>query len=203
MQAADDEHLVKISWSIKGYHAFHIRPPINIDLNIEIENNNRYDENAVLVKIPDLVDLPEHVLNQLPEGSNQRPLRQLAGMSTQCKSIWSCLILSSLLKDRGMERFKAREFEKTLIAIRDHPFLRAACQGFLDYQGILFLIIWLQRAFYMVIWFPDPLFDYLITNFVASLMITTRVLDALLSLCYNWKPKDNDQKLDDYNVQIF
>ncbi|VDI56325.1 Hypothetical predicted protein [Mytilus galloprovincialis] len=79
MQAADDEHLVKISRSIKGYHAFHIRPPINIDLNIEIENNNRYDENAVLVKIPDLVDLPEHVLDQLPEGSNQRPLRQLAG----------------------------------------------------------------------------------------------------------------------------
>ena len=52
---------VKLKWSIKGYHVFHLRPHQDIPLRVEPELNNAYDHNAKKVMMPDLQDIPNNL----------------------------------------------------------------------------------------------------------------------------------------------
>jgi hypothetical protein len=48
----DQMRIVKIQWSFKDYHHFHIRPSVGINLQVENEDNNPPDPYAVRVVVP-------------------------------------------------------------------------------------------------------------------------------------------------------
>ena len=60
---ASGEHVdpVKIVWSIKGYHAFHLRPHPDIPLKVIAEENNQYDPQAMTVVAPPLCEISERL----------------------------------------------------------------------------------------------------------------------------------------------
>ncbi len=43
---------IRINWAVKGYHVFHIRPPVHLALDVIPEPQNRYDPHAMGVFIP-------------------------------------------------------------------------------------------------------------------------------------------------------
>ena len=49
---------VKIVWSVKGYHVFHLRPHEDVPMLVEVEENNPYDPNAMKVIVPALELMP-------------------------------------------------------------------------------------------------------------------------------------------------
>ncbi len=69
---------IDILWSVKGCHVNRITPPPEVTLQLEREPNNRYNRNAILVKLPRLVEMPEHVRDMEWIGE-ALPVRQLAG----------------------------------------------------------------------------------------------------------------------------
>ena len=73
-----------ISWSIKGYHAHRIKPPPEVTLNLQREPHNRFDRNAIVVKLPRLVQMTEneHDMECQARGGIV-PLRQLAGQTVE------------------------------------------------------------------------------------------------------------------------
>ena len=50
------DQVIRIESEIKGYHAFHIRPHVAIEMDVVAEETNQYDPNAMLVVMPDEVD---------------------------------------------------------------------------------------------------------------------------------------------------
>ena len=49
---------IGIRWALKGYHVFHIRPPVNRPLLLQTDAKNRYDWFAISVYMPAANDLP-------------------------------------------------------------------------------------------------------------------------------------------------
>ena len=58
-----DDAIVKIPWSIKGYHAFRTKPRSDIDLLVLPEEDNPYSPYAMKVKMPDFENIPIELLN--------------------------------------------------------------------------------------------------------------------------------------------
>ncbi|XP_061170668.1 uncharacterized protein LOC133180108 [Saccostrea echinata] len=69
---------VKFYWSIKGYHAFRIRPHPEIYLNVELEDNP-YDPNAMKVCFPTLQHIPQHLQNAVTQDNHLQRVRHIAG----------------------------------------------------------------------------------------------------------------------------
>ncbi len=64
--------LIKIKWSIKGYHVFRIVPHRDISLKLVLEENNAYDPSAIAVYMPEMNQIPEHLLDIITHEANQR-----------------------------------------------------------------------------------------------------------------------------------
>ena len=47
-----------INSNIKGYHFFKNNPHRQIKMSVEKENNNRFDENTMIILMPQLTDIP-------------------------------------------------------------------------------------------------------------------------------------------------
>lgn len=79
------ERSVRITWSIKGYHYFQVRPHIDIIMKVEPEHNNPRDPFALKVVMPALNDIPaEYHDNSTRDATSSRPrqtVRQIAGES--------------------------------------------------------------------------------------------------------------------------
>ena len=88
---ADDE-IVKISWSIKGYHVFRIKPHSDVDLLVLPEENNPYSPYAMKVKMPEFdsipIDLRNATCNMLPDVNHHdqgaAKMRDIAGEFNIC-----------------------------------------------------------------------------------------------------------------------
>ena len=52
---------IKINWAIKGYHIFHIRPPLDTALLLVRDPTNRYDPYAMNVLMPNTAQLPPNI----------------------------------------------------------------------------------------------------------------------------------------------
>ena len=55
------DRIVKINWSVKGYHAFRIKPHSAIDLKVIEELNNPYSSSAMSVVMPLLHEIPAYL----------------------------------------------------------------------------------------------------------------------------------------------
>lgn len=79
------ERSVRITWSIKGYHYFQVRPHVDIIMKVEPEPNNPRDPFAMKVVMPALYDIPaEYHDNSTRDATSSRPrqtVRQIAGKS--------------------------------------------------------------------------------------------------------------------------
>ena len=51
---------IAVLWSIKGYHSSRIRPCEDIPMLVLPEDGNAYDENAMMVKMPDIIPEEYH-----------------------------------------------------------------------------------------------------------------------------------------------
>lgn len=60
----DQTRKIKIEWSIKGYHLFHIRPHTEIELKVEPEENNRFDRHAMKVTMPSIQEIPSALIGE-------------------------------------------------------------------------------------------------------------------------------------------
>lgn len=79
------ERSVRITWSIKGYHYFQVRPHVDIIMKVEPEHNNPRDPFALKVVMPALNDIQaEYHDNSTRDATSSRPrqtVRQIAGES--------------------------------------------------------------------------------------------------------------------------
>lgn len=66
---------IAVLWSIKGYHAFKVRPCSDISLIITPEEGNKYDPHAMLVKMPDTV--PDQLLEKVTRAGDAKRRPQL------------------------------------------------------------------------------------------------------------------------------
>lgn len=57
------ERIIIIDWSVKGYHAFRLKPHSDIYLNVIEEPNNPYSTDAMSVVMPSLVNIPAYLHN--------------------------------------------------------------------------------------------------------------------------------------------
>ena len=83
----DQMRIVKIQWSIKGYHHFHIRPPVGINLKVENEDNNPFDPYAVQVVVPRIEDIPLELHHHVTRHENRRHPRQPTVLDIAGRSI--------------------------------------------------------------------------------------------------------------------
>ena len=73
---------LKIVSEIKGYHVFHVRPTSEIPLLIIPEDGNKFDPNAMLVKVPDMVPPSMHSIITRPalkKGSKDQTVKDILG----------------------------------------------------------------------------------------------------------------------------
>ncbi len=69
-----------MAWSIKGYHVDWLKPPAEVTLDLQREPQNRFGRHAVIVNIPRLYDMPQHVQAlQCDTRGGIRPLGEMAG----------------------------------------------------------------------------------------------------------------------------
>ena len=65
---------------IKGYHHFKIKPPDGVLLRIDLEYTNVHDENAALVWIPELRDIPQNMHSIVTDAARFLKLSDIAGL---------------------------------------------------------------------------------------------------------------------------
>ncbi len=61
---------IAINSCIKGYHIFKIRPCEDVVMEVSREENNEYDEHAMLVKMPDIV--ADNLLQKVTRAESSR-----------------------------------------------------------------------------------------------------------------------------------
>jgi hypothetical protein len=83
----DQMRIVKIQWSFKGYHHFHIRPSVGINLQVENEDNNPSDPYAVRVVVPRIEAILVELQNHVTRHANRRHPRQQTVLDVAGRSI--------------------------------------------------------------------------------------------------------------------
>ena len=68
---------IAIDWAIRGYHAYRIRPHVQIRMNVVPEPTNQFDPDAFKVMMPDLNNIPVHLRNE--ETRSKQCVWQIAG----------------------------------------------------------------------------------------------------------------------------
>lgn len=80
-----DKQIVKIRWSIKGYHIFHVKPHEDLELLVIPDLNNHFDNYAMKVMCPGLQEISEALLDApLPQqhrGRSAVTVSDIAGES--------------------------------------------------------------------------------------------------------------------------
>jgi len=73
--------IVKVEWSIKGYHIFRIKPHNDLDLKVEVDEGNPFDDDAMKVVMPNLEEIPVHLhdAETYPNHPRSRIVRDIAG----------------------------------------------------------------------------------------------------------------------------
>ncbi len=98
----EGDNPINIAWSIKGYHVNRLKPPPEVTLDLQREPQNRFDPHAVIVKIPRLHDMPQHVQGlQCHTRAGIRPLREMAGRTVGHVPANLCRVFA-ILQDRGL-----------------------------------------------------------------------------------------------------
>ena len=96
---------VVVLWSIKGYHFFRIRPYEEIPLIVIPEENNTFDENAMMIKMPKHV--PDILLNAVTrKGDNKQKaqrVKDILGKQVGRVPANLCRVFRSLLKRNMLE----------------------------------------------------------------------------------------------------
>ena len=89
--------MIAVDWSIRGYHAFHVRPHPEISMFLELEPQNRYDSNAIKVKMPEIEYIPENLRNQSTRDG--QTVRQIAGKIVGRVPRNLCTVFTKLIED--------------------------------------------------------------------------------------------------------
>ncbi|XP_070546573.1 uncharacterized protein [Ptychodera flava] len=63
---------LRIVSTVRGYHAFRIRPHVSVWLEVKDEEGNRYDPYAMGVWFPKLEKIPEHLHHEITRKGDQR-----------------------------------------------------------------------------------------------------------------------------------
>lgn len=79
------ERIIKIEWSIKGYHAFRIKPHSQIELDVLPEEGNPFSQYATKVVMPLLQEISpdlHNVSTDMREENHQRGqlMKDIAGL---------------------------------------------------------------------------------------------------------------------------
>ena len=90
---------IKIDSTIKGYHVFHVRPHVDIEMILVPEPRNRFDPNAFGVWMPNLSDIPGHLRDT--ETREGQTVRQIAGTQVGRVPANLCRVFRELL-DQGL-----------------------------------------------------------------------------------------------------
>ena len=90
---------IEIVPTIKGYHAFHVRPHVDIGMVLVPQPRNRFDPNAFGVWVPHLSGIPEHLRDiETREGQT---VRMIAGKQVGRVPANLCRAFRELV-DRGL-----------------------------------------------------------------------------------------------------
>ncbi len=95
---------IRITWSIKGYHAYRIKPTGDIKLTVVPDPHNRFDPHAMAVRVPQVEQIPQHLRNRLWDSrAGQQPVQELAGAMVGHVPANLCTVFHRL-QEMGMVR---------------------------------------------------------------------------------------------------
>ena len=92
---------ISVSWSIKCYHVFHIRPHPEIKMIMEREYVNRYDANAI--QVSPLQDIAAIYHDAITRPATQQTVRHIAGKQAGRVPANLCRAFRLLLEDNMLD----------------------------------------------------------------------------------------------------
>ncbi|XP_057309362.1 uncharacterized protein LOC130647505 [Hydractinia symbiolongicarpus] len=79
MLAAEIMKVKIVNSSIKGYHIYHVRPHLDIAMDVRPEPENQYDPNAHCVWMPNQENIPKNLLKEVTRPEKESQKKQTAG----------------------------------------------------------------------------------------------------------------------------
>ena len=98
--------IVIMNGVIKGYHEFKIKPPVSLALKVTKEYGNKFDKNACLVWMPELLEIPRFMWDIVTDNKRNETVATIAGLPVGRVPSGLSECFSKLLNCEDIERIQ-------------------------------------------------------------------------------------------------
>ena len=104
--------------SIKGYHIFKVTPYQTIKMLVEKDKENSYDPHAMVIKVPDLKNIPvelhDRVTKEAKGKTSKQTVRDTTGMTVGRVPANVCALFHKLLEDGDVREITCVSVDKPM-----------------------------------------------------------------------------------------
>lgn len=104
--------------TIKGYHIFKVTPYPTIQMLVEKDEGNSYDPHAMVIKVPDLKNIPvelhDRVTKEAKGKTSKQTVRDTAGMTVGRVPANVCALFHKLLQNGDVRKITCVSVDKPM-----------------------------------------------------------------------------------------